>query len=80
MACANENILNNPSSINLENELQNSNARIMAIQDSNNVLDQIGGSVQFGKRQDLFWIVLSVILGSVLILSKLFGKKTKRRR
>ena len=79
MDCNTGSILSADKNIDFEKELNDNNARVMAIEDKN-ILDQIGGSLQFGKRQDLFWLVLSVILGSVLILSKLFGgRKTKKR-
>ena len=64
-------------SINLEQKLNDSNLRTMALE-TDNLLDQIGGKIEFGKRVDLFWVVMAVIAAGVLISISLFGKKRKR--
>lgn len=55
-----------------------SNQRVMAVGE-NNLLKQVGGSVQFGKRQDLFWIAIAIIVSGVLVSISIFGKRKKRR-
>lgn len=64
--------------VNLENELNDNNARTMAVQ--TNVLESISGQIQVGRRQELFWLVMAVIVSGVLISISIFGKKKKRRR
>ena len=44
----------------------------------NKVFDNISGQLQVGKRQDLFWLVLSGILATVLVVTNVFGKKKRR--
>lgn len=61
--------------IDLQKDLNDSNARIMAL--DNNILDQVGGKIQFGKREDLFWIVMTVILAGVIIITTIFKKKKR---
>ena len=45
-------------SVDLEKELIDSNLRVMAIQTG--FLDQVGGTVQFGKRVDLFLLFIPI--------------------
>ena len=62
--------------IDLEAEL---NKNIMAV--NTGVLDSLGGSVQFGigkRRQDMFWIVMAVIVAGVLMMVSVFSKKKRR--
>lgn len=63
--------------INLEENLTDSNLRTMAL-GTDNLLDQIGGKIEFGKRADIFWVVMAIIAAGVLISISLFGKKRKR--
>jgi hypothetical protein len=71
MACEDEN-----GNIDLQQSLNDSNARIMAL--DTNILDQVGGKIEFGRREDLFWIVMTVILAGVIIVTTFFRKKRKR--
>jgi len=66
------------SGVNLEKELNDNNARTMAVQTS--ILENISGQLQVGRRQELFWLVMAVIISGVLISISIFGKKRKRRR
>ncbi len=77
MGCDNT-ALGGDSSLNLEEELNDSNLRIMAVQ-TGSILDQVGGQIQFGKRVDLFWLAAGVIAATVIISISLFGKKGKRK-
>lgn len=52
--------------------------RIMAVQE--NFLDTLGINIEAGKRQDLFWIAIAVIIAGVLVSVSVFGKKRKRRK
>jgi|GEM_PF-4770269 len=63
-------------SIDLEKELIDSNLRVMAIQTG--FLDQVGGTLQFGKRVDLFWLAGAVIVAAVIISVTIFGKKKNK--
>ena len=66
------------SNVDLVKELNDNNARTMAVQ--TNVLESISGQIQVGRRQELFWLVMAVIVSGVLISISIFGKKRKRRR
>jgi hypothetical protein len=72
MICTGQNVEN----IDLEN-LDQSNNRVMA---ANNILQDIGIQAQVGKRTDVFWIAIAVIVSGVLIAVSIFGKKKSRRR
>ena len=63
----------NESNIDLEKDLNDSNSRIMAL--DTNILDKVGGTIEFGKRSDLFWIAMTFITLTVLIVSTVFKKK-----
>lgn len=63
--------------IDLEQILTDTNLRTMALE-TDNLLDQIGGKIEFGKRADIFWVVMAIIAAGVLISISLFGKKRKR--
>ena len=76
MACDNV-VSGGTGSVNLEEELNDSNLRIMAVQ-TGSILDQVGGTLQFGKRVDLFWLAAAVIAAAVIISVTIFGKKKKR--
>jgi hypothetical protein len=52
--------------------------RIMAVQES--FLDTLGVNIEAGKRQDLFWIAIAVIVAGVLVSISIFGKKKRRKR
>lgn len=54
-----------------------SNLRTMP---ANNLLSDTSINVQAGKRQDLFWIVITVILSATLVITSIFKSKKKRRR
>lgn len=79
MICGNKTTNSDLIAVDLQKDLQDTNLRTMALNTGSGVLDQVGGSVQFGKRQDWFWIAMTIILGTVLILSKLFSRKRKKR-
>jgi hypothetical protein len=54
-------------------------SRIMAVKDSN-FLDTLGINIEAGKRQDLFWVAIAVIIAGVLVSISIFGKGRRRKR
>lgn len=76
MACEGGNLLGGPDAVDMTKNLNDANARVMAIE--TNILDTIGADVSIGKRQDLFWIVMAVILAVVLVVTNVFKRKKRR--
>jgi len=54
-------------------------SRIMAVKDGN-FLDTLGINIEAGKRQDLFWVAIAVIIAGVLVSISIFGKGRRRKR
>ncbi len=65
---------NNLVAVDLSGRIVNDKKNIMALQ-NRNLLDQIGGSFTFGKKQDLFVIVASVLVVGVVLIVSIFKKK-----
>ena len=60
--------------VDLNEENNFNNARIMAIK------DDIGLTLQAGKRPDLFWVVFGIIAAGTMIALAIFKNPKKRRR
>ena len=79
-SCSTGNVVPN---VDLKEELQDnislSNARIMAVKDEG-FLSTVGINIEAGKRQDLFWIAVAVIVAGVLVSISIFGKRRRRKR
>jgi len=47
----------------------------MALKD---VFNEVGATVQVGKRQDTFWIALAILTTGLLVVKSVFSKKKRR--
>lgn len=77
-SCTGEKDVQNVDLINEFVEESKPDLRVMAVQE--NFLDTLGVNIEAGKRQDLFWIAIAVIVAGVLVSISIFGKKRKRRK